>query len=121
MKHADLIGQMTLEEKASFCSGKDYWHTASLERLGIPTVLWTDGPHGIRNTTDKRKKDDAPKGISLKGVPAICYPTAATTACSWDPELIYEMGELLGEECIAEKVSVLLGPGTNMKRSPLCG
>ena len=121
MKHADLIGQMTLEEKASFCSGKDYWHTASLERLGIPTVLWTDGPHGIRNTTDKRKKDDAPKGIRLQGVPALCYPTAATTACSWDPELIYEMGELLGEECIAEKVSVLLGRGTNMKRSPLCG
>ena len=129
MKHADLISQMTLEEKVAFCSGSDYWHTASIERLGIPSILWSDGPHGIRNsvgTHDKdepKKKDKKGEGMDalLGGVPAVCYPTAATTACSWDPELIYGMGELLGEECIAEKVSVLLGPGTNMKRSPLCG
>lgn len=124
MKHADLIAQMTLEEKVAFCSGSDYWHTAAIERLGIPSILWSDGPHGIRNsvgTKDKDDKDKKAKGISLLGVPAICYPTAATTACSWDPDLIEGMGELLGEECVAEKVSVLLGPGTNMKRSPLCG
>ena len=129
MKHADLISQMTLEEKVAFCSGSDYWHTASIERLGIPSILWSDGPHGIRNsvgTHDKdepKKKDKKSEGMDalLGGIPAVCYPTAATTACSWDPELIYGMGELLGEECIAEKVSVLLGPGTNMKRSPLCG
>ena len=129
MKHADLISQMTLEEKVAFCSGSDYWHTASIERLGIPSILWSDGPHGIRNsvgTHDKdepKKKDKKGEGMDalLGGIPAVCYPTAATTACSWDPELIYGMGELLGEECIAEKVSVLLGPGTNMKRSPLCG
>ena len=118
MKHADLIKQMTLEEKASFCSGLDYWHTPGLERLGVPVVMWTDGPHGIRKRAEKMDKDQA---TSLKGVPAICYPTAATTACSWDPDLIYEMGVLLGEECLKEQVSVLLGPGTNIKRSPLCG
>ena len=118
MKHADLIKQMTLEEKASFCSGLDYWHTPGIERLGIPVVMWTDGPHGIRKRAEKMDKTQA---TSLKGVPAICYPTAATTACSWDPDLIYEMGVLLGEECLKEQVSVLLGPGTNIKRSPLCG
>lgn len=118
MKHADLIKQMTLEEKASFCSGLDYWHTPGIEKLDIPVVMWTDGPHGIRKRAEKMDKDQA---TSLKGVPAICYPTAATTACSWDPDLIYEMGVLLGEECLKEQVSVLLGPGTNIKRSPLCG
>ena len=118
MKHADLIKQMTLEEKATFCSGLDYWHTPGMENLGIPVVMWTDGPHGIRKRAEKMDKDQA---TSLKGVPAICYPTAATTACSWDPDLIYEMGVLLGEECLKEQVSVLLGPGTNIKRSPLCG
>ena len=118
MKHSDLIKQMTLEEKANFCSGLDYWHTPGLEKLDIPVVMWTDGPHGIRKRNEKKDKDQQ---MSLKGVPAICFPTAATTACSWDPELIYEMGVLLGEECLKEQVSVLLGPGTNIKRSPLCG
>ncbi len=118
MIYADLIKQMTLEEKASFCSGLDYWHTVGVEKLGIPVVMWTDGPHGIRKRSEKKDKDQK---TSLKGVPAICYPTACTTACSWDPDLIYEMGVLLGEECLAEQVSVLLGPGTNIKRSPLCG
>ena len=116
MKHADLISQMTLEEKVAFCSGSDYWHTASIERLGIPSILWSDGPHGIRNsvgTHDKdepKKKDKKGEGMDalLGGIPAVCYPTAATTACSWDPELIYGMGELLGEHCIAQTVSLLL-------------
>ncbi|MBQ3889337.1 MAG: glycoside hydrolase family 3 protein, partial [Clostridia bacterium] len=109
---------MTLEEKTAFCSGLDYWHTPALERLGIPEVMWTDGPHGIRKRSEKKDKEQ--KG-SLKGVPAVCYPTAVTTACSWDPALMTEMGELLGDECRKEQVSVLLGPGTNIKRSPLCG
>ncbi len=129
MKHADIINQMTLEEKVRFCSGKDYWHTDSIEKYGIPTILWSDGPHGIRNsvgTKDKEKKKELKEQQKksdnfLGGVPAICYPTAATTACSWNPELLYEMGVRLGEESLKEKVSVLLGPGTNMKRSPLCG
>ncbi len=118
MIHADLIKKMTLEEKASFLSGLDYWHTVGMEDLGIPSVMWTDGPHGIRKRAEKKDKDQQ---MSLKGVPAICYPTAVTTACSWDPDLIYYMGTLLGDECLKEQVSVLLGPGTNIKRSPLCG
>ncbi len=120
MKHADLIKQMTLEEKASLCDGLSYWETQPIERLGIPAVNLNDGPHGIRKKGDP---GDTPKGETnlLKGVPAICFPTASATACSWDPELIYKMGVALGEESLKEKVSVLLGPGTNIKRSPLCG
>ncbi len=120
MKHADLIKQMTLEEKASLCDGLSYWETQPIERLGIPAVNLNDGPHGIRKKGDP---GDTPKGETnlLKGVPAVCFPTASATACSWDPELIYKMGVALGEESLKEKVSVLLGPGTNIKRSPLCG
>ena len=121
MKHKDLISQMTLEEKAGFCSGIDYWHTQAIERLGIPSILLSDGPHGIRNSVGEKAKGKKSSIMGLLGVPAICFPTACTTACSWDTELLREMGELLGEECLKEKVSVLLGPDTNMKRSPLCG
>ena len=120
LKHADLIAQMTLEEKASMCDGLDYWHSQPVERLGIKSISLNDGPHGIRKKGDP---GDTPKGETnlLKGVPAICFPTASATACSWDTDLLYKMGEALGEECLKEKVSVLLGPGTNIKRSPLCG
>ncbi len=120
MKYADLIKQMTLEEKASLCDGLSYWQSQPIERLGIPAINLNDGPHGIRKKGDP---EDTPKGEKnlLKGVPAICFPTASATACSWDPELIYRMGVALGEECLQEKVSVILGPGVNMKRSPLCG
>lgn len=119
MKHEDLLKRMTLEEKASYCSGSDFWHTEAYDKYGLPSIMWTDGPHGIRKRADKKSGKE--KSGLLGGVPAICFPTAATTACSWDPDLLYEMGTLLGEECLAEKVSVLLGPGINMKRSPLCG
>lgn len=120
LKHADLIAQMTLEEKASMCDGLDYWHSQPIERLGIKSISLNDGPHGIRKKGDP---DAAKKGETdlLKGVPAICFPTASATACSWDTDLIRKMGEALGDECRKEKVSVLLGPGTNIKRSPLCG
>lgn len=120
LKHADLIAQMTLEEKASMCDGLDYWHSQPIDRLGIKSVSLNDGPHGIRKKGDP---DAAKKGETdlLKGVPAICFPTASATACSWDTDLIRKMGEALGDECRKEKVSVLLGPGTNIKRSPLCG
>ncbi len=118
MKHNDIISKMTLEEKALFCSGQDYWHTGELEKFGIPKIMWTDGPHGIRKRSEKKTKEQK---TGLLGVPAVCFPTAATTSCSWDPELIGEMGRLLGQECLKEQVSVLLGPGTNIKRSPLCG
>lgn len=116
MKYAELIGKMTLNEKAEFCSGSDFWNLAANERLGIPSIMVTDGPHGMR-----KKKDKKEKGELLSSVPAVCYPTAATTSASWDPELLYEMGSALGDECLKEKVSVLLGPGINIKRSPLCG
>lgn len=116
MKYQEIIDKLTLEEKASLCSGKDFWHMKGIERLDIPSIMLTDGPHGLR------KKDEENGGPSLdNSVPATCFPTAVTTASSWDPELLYEMGVTLGEECLAEKVSVLLGPGVNMKRSPLCG
>ena len=116
MKYQELIDKMTLEEKASLCSGKDYWHLKGIERLGIPEIMITDGPHGLR------KKDENAKGSSLdNSVKTTCFPTAATTAASWDRELLFKMGEALAEECLQEKVSVILGPGVNMKRSPLCG
>lgn len=120
LKHEDLIAKMTLEEKASMCDGLDYWHSQPIDRLGIRSVSLNDGPHGIRKKGDP---DAAKKGETdlLKGVPAICFPTASATACSWDVDLIRTMGEALGDECRKEKVSVLLGPGTNIKRSPLCG
>ena len=113
LKHADLIAKMTLEEKASMCDGLDYWHSQPVDRLGIKSVGLNDGPHGIRKKGDP---DAAKKGETdlLKGVPAICFPTASATACSWDTDLIRRMGEALGDECRKERVSVLLGPGTNI-------
>lgn len=116
LKHPDLISQLTLEEKAGLCSGENYWALKSVERLGIKGVAVSDGPHGLR-----KKSEDSNQNSLTSSVPAVCYPTAATTACSWDPELIYEMGRAVADECVKEKVSVLLGPGANMKRSPLCG
>ena len=116
LKHADIIAQMTLEEKASMCDGLDYWHSQPVERVGIKSISLNDGPHGIRKKGDPKENTDV-----LKGLPAICFPTASATACSWDTDLIYKMGEVLGDECRKEQVSVLLGPGTNIKRSPLCG
>ncbi|MDR1630229.1 MAG: glycoside hydrolase family 3 C-terminal domain-containing protein [Oscillospiraceae bacterium] len=119
MKHAELISKMTLQEKARFCSGKDFWHLVSLPRLDIPEVMVADGPHGLRQQRDKSQKKAS--GELLGSNPAVCYPTAVTTAASWDPELLYEMGLALGQECLLDGVSVLLGPGVNIKRSPLCG
>ena len=115
MKNSELIRKMTLEEKVSLCSGKDGWYLKGVERLGIPEIMVTDGPHGLRkaNPDGKFKLENS--------IPATCFPPAVTSACSWDPELLYEMGVAIGEECLQEKVSVILGPGVNMKRSPLCG
>ena len=115
-KCLELLKKMTLEEKASLCDGLDYWHSQPIERLGIKSIAFNDGPHGIRKKGNPEESTDL-----LKGVPAICFPTASATACSWDTDLIYRMGQALGDECLKEQVSVLLGPGTNIKRSPLCG
>ncbi|MGQ9597596.1 MAG: glycoside hydrolase family 3 C-terminal domain-containing protein [Thermoproteota archaeon] len=105
-----LVSEMTLEEKASLCSGLDFWHTKPIERLGIPSIMMTDGPHGLR----KAEED-------WKNIPATCFPTAAALAASWDKGLVEKVGSAIGEECQAEGVSILLGPAVNIKRSPLCG
>lgn len=111
-----IISEMTLEEKAGMCSGADFWHLKGIERLGIPQVMVSDGPHGLR------KQDDSADHLGINdSIKAVCFPTACATACSFDRELLQEMGEALGKECQAENVSVILGPAANIKRSPLCG
>ena len=111
-----LIGQMTLEEKASLCSGSDFWHTQGIERLGIPAVMVTDGPHGLR----KQAGEADHLGLN-DSVEAVCFPAGCATGSSFDPDLLEHMGQVLGDECQAEDVSILLGPAVNIKRSPLCG
>lgn len=109
-----ILKELTLEEKASLCSGADFWHTKAIERLAIPQIMVSDGPHGLRkNAEDSSNPQEAIK--------AVCFPTASALACSFDRNLLTAMGKALGEECQAEKVSVILGPGCNIKRSPLCG
>jgi beta-glucosidase len=112
----ELIEKMTLEEKAGLCSGFDFWNTKAIERLGIPSIMMTDGPHGLR----KQVGDTDHLGIN-KSVPATCFPSAAGLACSWDKDLVSKVGAAIGEECQAEDVAIVLGPGANIKRSPLCG
>jgi beta-glucosidase len=112
----EIISQMTLEEKAGLCSGLDFWNTKGVERLGIPSIMVTDGPHGLR----KQASDADHLGIN-KSVPATCFPSGAALASSWDRSLIEKVGIALGEECQAEDVAVILGPAANIKRSPLCG
>ena len=105
-----LVSQMTLAEKADFCSGQDFWHLADLSRLGIDKIMVTDGPHGLR----KQAKDMDHLGAH-RSVPATCFPTASALASSWDTALIQRVGEALGQTCVDEDVSVLLGPGLNIK------
>lgn len=115
-KHAELLKKMTLEEKAAFLNGKGEWQTWNFDRLGIPSVYCSDGPHGIR------KQAGAGDHLGLNpSLPATCFPTAATMANSWDPSLGEEIGKALGEEAEVQDVHVVLGPGLNIKRSPLCG
>lgn len=119
MKHADIVNKMSLEQKAKFVSGYDYWHLEEATDLGLPKIMVTDGPHGLRKQNPDKKSSS---GIGLgNSVPTTCFPPAATSACSWDEDLLRQEGEALAEECIQEKVSVILGPGTNIKRSPVCG
>ena len=109
-----LIAQMTLEEKAALCTGASPWTSTPVERLGIPEMIVSDGPHGVRRVPDVN-------AIAVKSLPATCFPTASCLASTWDVDLIGKMGQALAEECIALNVDVLLGPGANMKRSPLGG
>ena len=109
-----LVNQMTLEEKAALCTGATAWTTTPIERLGLPELFVADGPHGIRRVGDVTS-------MVIQSLPATCFPTASASASSWDPELLREMGQALAEEAISLGVDVILGPGVNMKRSPLCG
>ncbi|HEV3208622.1 MAG TPA: glycoside hydrolase family 3 C-terminal domain-containing protein [Chthoniobacterales bacterium] len=107
-----LVVEMTLEEKALLLSGDGWWHTHPIDRLQIPALSIFDGPHGLRKV----------EGAGLPtSAPATCFPTASALASSWDTELIWQIGVALAEECQAHDVQVLLGPGVNMKRSPLAG
>ena len=116
MKHQDIISKLTLEEKCYLLSGKDFWQSRSVKAKGVPNMTLSDGPHGIR------KQEGAGDQLGLNGsLPATCFPTAATVANSWDPALGEEIGRYLGEEAGSQDVCVLVGPGLNIKRSPLCG
>jgi beta-glucosidase len=118
MKHdiKAIVGKMTLEEKASLCSGADFWHTKAVARLDVPSVMVSDGPYGLRK--QDQKADHLGMNESIK---AVCFPAGCLTTCSFDRDLLRREGAVIGDECQAEDVSVVLGPAVNMKRSPLCG
>ena len=111
-----ILQKMSLQEKISLCTGGDFWHTKAFEKYGIPCALLTDGPHGVRRQRE---------GADMLGLNAAqastCFPTSACTANSWDPALLEQVGAAIGEEAAAAGVGVVLGPGVNLKRSPLCG
>ncbi|WP_044296504.1 glycoside hydrolase family 3 C-terminal domain-containing protein [Robinsoniella peoriensis] len=116
MNVKELIGQMTVEEKAGLCSGQDFWHTKAVERLGIPAIMVSDGPHGLR------KQDQEADHLGINdSIKSVCFPAGCALAASFDRQMTTRLGEALGEECQAENVAVILGPAVNIKRSPLCG
>ena len=111
-----IVSEMTLEEKAGMCSGLDFWHLKEVEHLGIPKVMVSDGPHGLR------KQDEKGDHLGINdSIKAVCFPPAVLSACSFDRGLMEEMGKAIGREAQANDVSVVLGPAVNIKRSPLCG
>ena len=112
----DMVNLLTLDEKIRLISGKDCWHLLEIDQFKLPSIMVADGPHGLR----KQKNKGEHIGLS-ESVLATCYPTASLLASTWDTDLIENLGKHLGEECLSEGVSVLLGPGANIKRSPLCG
>ena len=115
-KADEIVSLMSDEEKASLLQGKDFWNINGIERLGLPTIMVSDGPHGLR------KQEGQTDHIGLNAsVPAVCYPTLSALSSSWDTKLLERIGIALAEECISHDVSMLLGPGINHKRSPLCG
>ncbi|MBQ3222916.1 MAG: glycoside hydrolase family 3 C-terminal domain-containing protein [Clostridia bacterium] len=111
-----ILAQMTLEEKAALCSGRDFWRTKAIDRLGVPSAMMCDGPHGLR----KQISEGDHLGFR-ESIETVCYPTASALASSFDRNVLQRLGEALGQECQAEDIAMLLGPGLNMKRSPLCG
>lgn len=116
MKNLDTIKKMSLEEKASLTSGKNFWETKNIDHLDIPSIFLADGPHGIRR--QEAAADHLGLNESLK---ATCFPTAVSLANTWNSDLVEKVGIALGIEAKHQKVNVLLGPGTNIKRNPLCG
>ncbi len=116
MNPQELLRQLTLEEKAALCTGSDFWHTKAIERLGIPAAMVSDGPSGLR----KQAGDADHLGIN-DSIKAVCFPSSAAVASSFDTALAERLGHILGRECQGENLAVLLGPGLNIKRSPLCG
>lgn len=116
MNPKEICKQLTLKEKIALCSGRDFWHTKDLSRFGLPAVMMCDGPHGLRCQQGK---------TDMLGVhnsrPATCFPTGSITACSWDTELLASIGKAIAEEAKAKNVGIVLGPGVNIKRDPLCG
>ncbi len=112
----EILPQLSLEEKAGLCTGKNFWFMKGLENHGIPETAMNDGPHGLR----KQEGEADNLGIAAS-VPATCFPTAVTLASSWDRDLLHEVGSAIAEECLEENVSIVLGPGINIKRHPLCG
>jgi beta-glucosidase len=109
-----IVAQMTLEEKAALCTGATAWNTTPIDRLGVPELFVADGPHGVRRVAD-------PNSMTIESLPSTCFPTASCLAATWDTDLAAAMGQALAEEAIALDVDVVLGPGVNMKRTPVCG
>lgn len=116
MKYKELIDKMTLEEKASLCVGKDYWHSKDIGRLNVPEITMSDGPHGLRVQISKADN----LGINESEV-STCFPASSTIANTWNKEVAYKLGKTLGEEALYQGVNIVLGPAINIKRSPLCG
>ena len=111
----ELVARMTLEEKCSLLSGADFWHTRSIDRLGVKGVMYSDGPHGLR------KQDQTGDHLGINdSIKAVCFPAACGTTASFDVELVRLIGEAIGRECQHEEVAVNLGPAINIKRNPLC-
>lgn len=116
MRCEEILRGLRLEEKIALCSGSDCWHTKDMSGYGLPSMMMCDGPHGLRCQKDAGDM----LGIN-RSEPATCFPTAALTACSWDPALLEKIGRAIGEEARAAGVGLVLGPGVNIKRDPLCG
>ena len=111
-----ILKQMSLEDKIALCSGENFWETKKYERYGIPSLFMCDGPHGLRK--QENVADMLGVNASRK---ATCFPAEVTTADSWDPELLQKIGSAIGEEAKEQGVGLVLGPGVNLKRNPLCG
>ena len=119
MNVENIVKEMTLEEKARIVAGRDLWDTFQIDRLEVPSIMMSDGPHGLRKMLPAEGKiENYGEGGTID---AVCFPAACATSASFDREMMYEMGQTLGKECVAEDVQVILGPAVNIKRSPLCG